>query len=109
MQEQPASAWVQPFTFAGAAAFGRASLGRVLAFQLAVALLAAAALISFFELSWVPVVRRTIHALPASGEIERGLLNWHPAAPVRTAGTSFLWISVDPTDSLEAGEGADLQ
>jgi len=109
MDPEPESRWPQAFTFGGIAQFGRARVGQLWIWQLVVALLAALSLVAFVELDWVPVVNRTIAALPESGAIQDGKLVWPPAGPVRTAGSPFLWVSIDPTDSLEAGEGADLQ
>ncbi len=102
-------AWPQPLTFTGVAAFARAPRGRLFLFQLFVSMLAAASVVTAFELAWGPVIRRAIIALPAEGAIRNTRLDWRSDVPVRVGGNSFLWISVDPTDTLEAGEGADLQ
>jgi hypothetical protein len=109
MQDEPDSRWAQPFTFAGAAQLAHASQARLFKFQLAVALLAALAVVVFFETACVPVINRTIALLPSSGAIQRGTLHWASPTPVRASGSSFLWISVDPRQVLEASEGPDLQ
>ena len=109
MEEQSTSFLTQPFTFGGVAAFARASFGRLALFQIAVALFAAGVVAIFFEFAWVPVLKRAIEALPRTGDIQNRTLNWGQASPLRSAGSSFLWISVDPADSLEPGEGADVQ
>lgn len=109
MEEESKRPWPQPLTFTGVAEFAYASWGRLLAFELITALAAAGALVFFFEQAWVPVINRTIAELPAAGEIRHGTLIWSAPRPVRAAGTSFLWIAIDPTDSLERSEGGDLQ
>jgi hypothetical protein len=109
MQTQPNSYWPQPMTFGGVAALARAPRGRLLAFQTAVALLAAGAVGYFFESAWVPVITHTIQSLPASGGIQNGRLTWARPSPLRTANSTFLWISIDPADALEPSEGADFE
>lgn len=103
------SGTAQPLTFRGIAAFGHSSLGRLVLFQGVVAALAAAVLVLFFETAWVPVIRRTIAVLPPAGEIRQGILLWPPGQTVRATGSTFLGINIDPTDTLDAGEGADVQ
>jgi hypothetical protein len=109
VEEQPKSVLALPLTFGGVASFGHAPLRRLRVFQAVTALLAAGLIGWFVETAWVPVIRQTIQALPSTGSIEDGVLRWPGANPVRVASSSFLWISVDPTGSLERGEGADLQ
>lgn len=108
MPDEPNRPWPQPLTFGGVAAFAQASFGRLWTIQVTVALLAAVAVAGFFELNWAPVILRTIQALPGSGVVENARLTWGATAPVHTAEGTFLWISVDPANSLEAAEGADL-
>jgi hypothetical protein len=109
MDDEPTSAWPQPLTFGGVAAFAHASFGRLWTIQAIVAVLAALVVTLFFELNWVPPIVHTIQALPASGVVENARLSWpQNSTPVHTAESSFLWISVDPTSSLETMEGADL-
>jgi hypothetical protein len=109
MQEEANSYWPQPLTFGGVAAFAPASTGRLLLFQAAIALLAALAVAFLFESACVPVITQTIQGLPASGAIVDGQLSWTQARPLRTVGSTFLWISIDPGDTLEPSEGADLE
>jgi hypothetical protein len=109
MEEQAKSVLVHPLTFEGVAGLARSSFGRLFLFQSLVALLAAAMVVWFFQTAWVPALLQGIRALPPSGSIQDGLLDWTPPTPVRTGGTSFLSVSVDPTDSFEPGEGSDLQ
>jgi hypothetical protein len=109
MDERPNRPLTLPFTFQGVAQFARASFSRLVTFQLGVALIAAGGAAAFFELAWAPVVQRVLAKLPDTGTIQDGTLRWPRPEPVRALGSSFLWISVDPTDSLEPSEGADLQ
>ncbi|MFO1498893.1 MAG: hypothetical protein U1G07_10965 [Verrucomicrobiota bacterium] len=108
MQDEVKSPRPQPFTFSGVASFAHAPLHRCFLIQGCVALLAGMTAACFFEMAWVPVIRQTIAALPSSGRIQDGQLRWPAPGPVRT-GTTFLWISIDPNDALDQGEGADLQ
>jgi hypothetical protein len=108
-EESTNRAWAQPLTFGGVAQFGLARAGVLVSYQLATAVLAAAAICVFFELAWVPVLERAIASLPRTGAIENGQLAWTERTPLRTTGSSFLWIGVDPAGVAEAGEGADLQ
>lgn len=108
-EESKNKAWAQPLTFGGVAQCGLARAGVLAGYQLTAAALAAAAICVFFELAWVPVLERAIASLPRTGAIENGRLVWTERTPVRTTGSSFLWIGVDPAGVAEAGEGADLQ
>jgi hypothetical protein len=108
--EEPSNRFLtQPFTFKGVADFARASLTRLFCFQVALAVFAAGAVTCFLEVAWVPVIQMVIDRLPRSGMIRSGKLEWQRTEPIRTVGSTFLWISVDPADSMELGEGADLQ
>jgi FtsH-binding integral membrane protein len=109
MKAEPNSDWPQPLTFGGVAQFARASTGRLLLFQTVAALFAAGAAAFFFESAWVPVLTQTIRDLPPSGAIQDRQLTWNRPAPLRTANSRFLWISIDPGRALEPSEGADLQ
>ena len=109
MEEEANSYWPQPLTFGGVAAFARASTGRLLLFQAAIAFLAALTVAFFFESAWVPVITQTIQGLPPSGAIQDGQLSWTRPKPLRTVGSTFLWISIDPGNTLEPSEGADLE
>ena len=108
MEIEQKSSWPQPLTFKGLAEFAYSSWGRLWVFELVVAAAAALSVASFFEEAWAPAVDRTITALPPAGVIRDGVLVWSPPNPVRAPGTGFLWITVDPTDSLEGSEGPDL-
>jgi hypothetical protein len=109
MEEQPNSNWPQPFTFGGVAALAHTPRAQLLSFQTGLALLAAVSLCLGFEWRWVPVVVGTIEALPATGAIERGRLIWPRPAPLRSGNSTFLCISVDPSNALEPSGGADLE
>jgi hypothetical protein len=109
MPEERDSSATLPLTFGGVASFAQSSFSRLFAFQIAVALMAALAMVGFFELAWVPVFTRILPQLPVSGEVRDGKLSCSPSAPVRDTSSSFLWLTLDPTDSADRGEGADLQ
>ena len=108
MQDEPKSSLPQPFTFGGVARFAHAPRGWLLTFQTVVGALAGIAVGCFVEMAWWPVIRGTIAKMPDRGAIRGGTLQWPPETAVRS-GTTFLWITVDPANALEAGEGPDLQ
>jgi hypothetical protein len=87
-------AW-QPFTPQGVAAFAHSSLGRLLVLQFVIASLVAAAVIWFLVTCWFPIIRQSIEALPETGQIRSGVLEWPENSPVRLAESHFLAIVVD--------------
>jgi hypothetical protein len=87
-------AW-QPLTPRGVAAFARASLGRLVLVQFVVASLVAAAVLWFLFSCWFPVIRQSFEALPDTGQIRSGVLEWPESSPVRLAEGHFLAIVVD--------------
>lgn len=101
-------AW-QPLTWPGVAAFARCKLGRVLAVQLVVALLAAASVDWFLYHAWFPVVRSAILRLPSEGAIRGGKLVWIGQDPVLLAENRFLAFSVDLKDEATARSPAHVQ
>lgn len=92
--EEPGLAW-EPFTPGGVVAFGAASFGRLWFVQTLVALGAAAAIFWFLTTAWFPVVEQGIQQLPASGTINRGLLEWPGTPALRLAENRFLSLTVD--------------
>lgn len=109
MEELPNNSWAQPLTFAGIAKIAEKRSGVLFGYQIIVAIMAAAVVVTFFGLAWEPVFKRAIASLPDSGAIQNGELNWSGVVPVRTTGSSLLWLSINPADAAESGEGADLQ
>jgi hypothetical protein len=101
-------AW-EPLTPRGVAAFGRATLGRLLVVQLIVALLAAGAVVWFLERGWFPAIRTAIHNLPEQGEIRDGQLAWSGDSPVLLASNPFLSLAVDMNHSGQLRGEAHLQ
>jgi hypothetical protein len=106
--ETPSFAW-QPLTPRGVAAFARAPLGRLLAVQLAVALLAAATVVWFLHQAWFPAIRRAINQLPEQGEIRAGNLDWRGHSPARLSEERFLSITVDLKHEGQARSPAQIQ
>ena len=102
------SAW-QPFTFRGVAAFAQASVGRLLATQLVVALISGGVLAACFQFGWNPSIRAAVADLPPEGEIDHGELNWHAPAPVRLGTGTLLSFVIDPEDRGELGQTADVE
>lgn len=109
MEESGKSTLTQPITFAGVAAFGYAGFGRLFAFQLGIASVAAAAVVWLFESAWAPVINRTILSLPHEGRIQGQLLIWPDSKPIRITGSPALSICIDPEDVLDPIPSSDLQ
>jgi hypothetical protein len=103
----PVAPW-EPITFGGAAAFSRASLGRLLLVQFSVAVLVAASVLCFLISAWFPVIHEAIVRLPEKGAIRRGQLDWAGPSPAWLAKGTFLSIIVDPAGQ-RTGQSADVQ
>ncbi|MGA9876102.1 MAG: hypothetical protein WBQ21_09860, partial [Solirubrobacteraceae bacterium] len=101
-------AW-EPLTPYGVAAFARASVARLLLFQLLAALLAAGAITWFFYDSIFPVVQTAIQQLPDTSSIRAGRLDWPEAAPRLLAPGRILALDVDPGHSRQITTSADVQ
>jgi hypothetical protein len=92
------SAFSEPFTPRGVAAFGRAKLGWLLLAQFVLASLAAITVAWFFHHGCFPTVEAAIENLPANGEITSGQLDWS-GNPQMLAEGRFLAFDVDPEHS----------
>ena len=101
-------AW-EPLTPRGVAAFARANLGRLLLVQFIVALLAAAAIVWFFDDGFFPAISEAIQKLPADGEIRSGRLDWHGDPSQMLAEGKFLAFDVDLNHSGQIHSTADVQ
>lgn len=93
-----ASAFSEPFTPRGVAAFARAGFRRLLVAQFIFAFLAAAAVAYFFHRACFPAIQAAIDNLPATGQIHSGQLSWSGGAQTLADG-SFLAFNVDPNHS----------
>ena len=103
----PSHAW-QPFTPRGVAAFAAASLSRLLVGQLIVAALVACGVVWALRVAWWPVIDQAIQQLPATGFIQRGVLNFPAESPQRLAENSHLGLAVDLDGARTAGQSADV-
>lgn len=104
-------AW-QPLTGAGLAAFGQASVGRLIAFQLAAAAGIGLLLVVSLRLCWFPVIDQSLTQLPESAPLAAGRLEWPGTNPVRLAENPWLGLVVMPVAPLPEdapGQTADLQ
>lgn len=104
-----AAAFSEPFTPRGVAAFARAKLRRLLLAQLILALLAAAAVASFFHNACFPVVQAAIDNLPDNGQITSGRLIWSGSPFQDLAEGHFLAFDVDLAHSGQFRSTADVQ
>ena len=104
-----ASAFSEPFTPRGVAAFARAKLGRLLLAQLILALLAAAAAAVFFHNACFPVVQSAIESLPDNGQIASGQLTWSGDSSQLLAEGHVLAFDVDLNHSGQFSSTADMQ
>jgi hypothetical protein len=102
------AAW-QPFTPRGIAAFARARLGRLLAVQLVMALVAAGTIAWFVQTAWCPMITSAIGRLPERGEIRGGQLDWGGAPHEVLAENRFLALTVDLEHAGEVRLPAHLQ
>jgi hypothetical protein len=93
-----ASAFSEPFTPRGIAAFTCASFRRLMAAQFVFELIAAAAVAYFFHSACFPAVQAAIGNLPATGQIQSGHLSW-TAGPQMLSDGPFLAFNVDPDHS----------
>jgi hypothetical protein len=91
------------------AAFAYASWGRLLAVQLIVALLAAAAVVWFLRTAWFPTISQAISQLPVAGEIRSGRLDWHDKSSAGLAEGRFLAFTVDLKHEGKSRSPAHLQ
>ena len=92
------SAFSEPFTPRGVAAFGRAKLRWLLLAQLIFASLAAIAVAWLFYCGCFPTIQAAIENLPADGEIHSGRLDWS-APPQMLAEGRVIAFDVDPDHS----------
>ncbi|MGH7954035.1 MAG: hypothetical protein ACREFE_19240 [Limisphaerales bacterium] len=106
--DKPAFAW-EPLTPRGVAAFAHARFRRLLAVQMIVALIVAAAVVWFLYDACFPTIRAAIQNLPAAGEIRSGQLNWHGDSPKMLAEGRFLAFDVDLNHTGQIQSTADLQ
>ena len=108
--ETPASSppW-QPITFGGAAAFSRASFGRLFLAQSIVALLVAVSVLWFAISTWFPTIQNAIARLPETGAIRNGRLEWSGPSPASLAEGAFLAVIVDVEGNNRIGQSSDVQ
>jgi len=103
----PSRPALQPFTFSGLAAFGRAGLIRLLVAQLLFAALASGSVVYFLQHTYAPVILRVIQEIPETAKITRGRLVGIETAVV--AESKFLAIALTPVNTDQIGQSADLQ
>lgn len=101
-------AWL-PLTPRGVAAFGSATLGRLLLVQLGVSLVAAGALVWFLHHTWFQTLGDAIDRLPDRGEIRTAGLQWSGPSPQTLAEGRHLAVVVDLVHSGEARLPAHVQ
>lgn len=104
----PFGAW-QPFTPKGAAAFARATFGRVLLIEFIVALLSAVALLWFLQTAWFPTTRAAIKNLALQGSIHRQELAYPATAPGLLAEGHFLAFLVNVGTDPSGGLASDFR
>jgi hypothetical protein len=104
-----ASAFSEPFTPRGVAAFARAKLNRLLLAQFIFAVLAAFAIAWFFYEGCYPTIQAAIDNLPPDSEISSGALDWHGDSFSELADGHFIAFDVDISHSGQFRSTADLQ
>jgi hypothetical protein len=106
--KESVGAW-QPLTGAGVAAFARSSLGRVMLFQLLVALASAGAILVSLRLTLFPVVEASLRSLPESVILRQGTLSWTETHPQRLGENPWFDFVLTPIGATPPGQTADLQ
>ena len=101
----PPSAW-QPFTFGGVAAFAGARLRRLLAVELAAAVLFGASAVWFLHRAYCPVILQAIQMMPETARVADGSLQGVPDTLI--AESRFLAIAATPQAGSEIGQDGDL-
>jgi hypothetical protein len=101
-------AWL-PLAPRGVAAFGGASLVRLLVVQLVFALLIATAASWFVSTRWFPVIRAAIQQMPARGAIQSGRLDWRGEPAQLLAEGDFLALAVDLNHDRQIHSPAHVQ
>jgi hypothetical protein len=103
---EPPAAW-QPFTFGGVAAFANARLTRLLAAELATAVLVAASAVWLLHRAYCPIILQAIQKMPETARVADGALQGVPDTLM--AESPFLAIVAKPQAGGEIGQDADLQ
>jgi hypothetical protein len=101
-------AW-EPLTPPGIAAFARAPVQRLWLVQVLCALVAAATVVWFLERAWFPTVSAAIRALPPTGQLRAGRLEWPAASPQLLAEGDFLAFGVDLGHEGQVRSAAHVQ
>jgi hypothetical protein len=104
-----ASAFSEPFTPRGVAAFARAKFSRLLLAQFILAALAAFAVAWFFYEGCFPTIQAAIENLSPDSEISSGALDWHGDSFSELADGHFVAFDVDISHSGQFRSAADLQ
>jgi len=104
-----ASAFSEPFTPRGVAAFARAKFSRLLLAQFVIAVLAAFAVAWFFYENCFSTIQTAIDNLPPDSEISSGVLEWHGDSFLELAEGRFVAFDVDISHSGQFRSTADLQ
>lgn len=97
-----------PVSWAGVAAVAQRQPAWLLGWQVLVALVSAVVVAWSLNATWGRSFRRAADALPDSGSITHGQLEWTAAAPSILHPGPYLSIVVDPSSQHEAGLTADM-
>lgn len=103
----PRHAW-QPLTPRGVAAFAHATTRRLAIVQFIVAAIVVVSLLWFLKTAWVPVLTDAMRALPETGSIRAGKLDY-PGTAGTLAANARLTLGVEPGAVTPAGRVADLE
>src|SRR5215472_4200638 len=103
-----ASAFSEPFTPKGVAAFARAKFSHLFLAQCIFAFVAAIVVAWFFYARCFPVIQTAVENLPSDGQIQSGKLDWGGPSFQNLAEGSFLAFDVDLYHSGQFRSTADL-
>jgi hypothetical protein len=104
-----ATAFAEPFTPRGVAAFARVKYGWLFLAQLLIAFIAAISLTCFLNDNCYSVIHGAIKNLPDTGRISFGKLDWHGDSPKVLAEGGFLAIDVNLNHDGTIHSTADVQ
>jgi len=107
-EKKSRAAMLQPLTFGGVARFATERFGRLMLAQFLFAAGAASCMVALLALAYFPIIDQAIAALPNTGAILNGELQWPEGSRPVSAQNRVLGLAVEPADDV-AGLAADLR
>ena len=98
-----------PVTFSDVASFAETGWGRLLGWQLLMALALGGAVLLVLGRHWAPVVDSAMAKLPAETGWQNGALVWSDDKPMELGRNNYFCLIVDPEGTARQGQLADVQ